>query len=72
LEKSSLRNKTIELELKCIKLQKEIDDGDSDVLSIKLEAIKKDNERLRKDNDELYRSRLEAVDKMEKECELKI
>ena len=29
LEKTSLKNKAIELELKCIKLQKVIDDGDS-------------------------------------------
>lgn len=42
------------------------------MLSIKLEAMKKDNERLRKENDELYQSRVEAVDKLEKECELKI
>lgn len=43
--------------MKSIKLQKDIDEGDSEVLKIKLEAIKKENDRLRKENGELYASR---------------
>jgi hypothetical protein len=61
-----LKNRALELELKCIKLQKQIDDGDSEVLAIKLESIRKDNDRLKKDNDDLYRSREEALAKLER------
>lgn len=43
--------------MKSIKLQKDIDEGDSEVLKIKLQTIKKENDRLRKENNELYTSR---------------
>lgn len=42
------------------------------MLKIKIDAIKKENDRLRKENNELYVSRENAVEDMKKEVEYKI
>lgn len=34
--------------MKAVRLQREIDEGDSEVLKLKFEGMKKENERLRK------------------------
>ena len=42
-ENSKLANKNTELELKIVKLQREVDEGDSEIVKIQMEGIKKEN-----------------------------
>ena len=49
-----LSSKNTELELKLVKLQRELDEGNSEVLQVKMDGIKKENERLRREIKEAY------------------
>ena len=53
-ENKTLSIKNTELELKSVRLQREIDESDSEVLKLKFEGLKKENDRLRKEVGEAY------------------
>lgn len=72
IEKSSVKSKLVDAEMKGLRLQREIDSGDSQVLNIKLVGLKKENDRLRVESNQAYQHCEKQVADMKRNFEIKM
>lgn len=71
-EKSAIKGRLVEMEMRNLKLQREIDEGDTEILQIKLDSFKKENERLKAETTEAYQQCEKQIADMRRHLEIKV
>jgi septal ring factor EnvC (AmiA/AmiB activator) len=71
-EKSAIKSRLVEMEMRNLKLQREIDEGDTEILQIKLDSFKKENERLKVETNEAYLQCEKQIAEMRRHLEIKV